>query len=566
MSAENRWRTIPESALVPMATTDLTGAVVIAIAPHPDDESFGCGGALTLHRASGDPVKVVFLTDGASGDERGEYGRNEYVALRRREAMEACAVLGVADTEFWEIPDRSLVADTATVRRLATLIERYAPTLVYAPSPLEFHPDHVAAATLVWRAVHASRVRLSVAFYEVNRPINVNTLVDISPVVEVKTRACNAYQTQLANRPYTDFIVGLNRYRALTVASSCTHAEGYVVEDALEIRQGPVESFARKQLLALDPPNVAAPPLVSIVVRTRDRRHLLCEALESVVSQTYPNVEVIVVNDGGEDVSDIVERFRPYLSVHYRSHETPAGRSAAANTGLTAARGAYVNFLDDDDRLYADHVARLVAFLQTTGEQVAYSDCEIGKYVHDGERYGLVGERSPFCGNDFDRDQLFLNNYIPIMTVMFTRELAERVGPFDETFEILEDWDFWIRLSENVVFHRVPGITAEYRVFDRPLLDYSRWSRELFKKHHGGSQARASVASVLSRIDRLQIENARLRSLLAEQREELRGLKRALNAWRRPLLGRIRATRMVNRMARLSGRFVRRVGLFARNR
>ena len=97
MSAADRSRALPERALVPMRTTDLTGNVVLALAPHPDDESLGCGGALALHRAAGDPVKVVFVTDGARGDERGEDPRDAYVALRRREAAEACAALGVDD-------------------------------------------------------------------------------------------------------------------------------------------------------------------------------------------------------------------------------------------------------------------------------------------------------------------------------------------------------------------------------------------------------------------------------------------------------------------------------------
>jgi LmbE family N-acetylglucosaminyl deacetylase len=97
-----------EGRLVPYHSTDLTGRRVLVLAPHPDDETFGCGGSMILHRDAGDPVKVVFLTNGAMGDISNQSDKETYVALRKKEAEKACANLGVMDLEFWPYEDRSL--------------------------------------------------------------------------------------------------------------------------------------------------------------------------------------------------------------------------------------------------------------------------------------------------------------------------------------------------------------------------------------------------------------------------------------------------------------------------
>ena len=90
-----------EEKLIPYHATDLTGKKVLVFAPHPDDETIGCGGSLALHIKAGDPVKVVFLTNGAKGDSSGEIAKESYVELRKDEANKACAFLGVTDLEFW---------------------------------------------------------------------------------------------------------------------------------------------------------------------------------------------------------------------------------------------------------------------------------------------------------------------------------------------------------------------------------------------------------------------------------------------------------------------------------
>ena len=206
-------------------------------------------------------------------------------------------------------------------------------------------------------------------------------------------------------------------------------------------------------------------PLVSVIVRTKDRPHLLSEALKSVKSQTYANMEIVVVNDGGEDVNDLAKSIAGDVPLTYVCHETNRGRAVAANSGLVAARGLYLNFLDDDDIFYPDHIETLVAFLEDSKGTVAY--CGVLNVFYEGSLRapgGRIREEIIF-NHKFDPDKMLFENYIPLMSVMFSRRALEKVAGFDEDLDVFEDWDFWMRLSRFFVFLHLDKITAEYRFY-----------------------------------------------------------------------------------------------------
>ncbi len=513
-----------EASRVPFETTDLTGNRVLVLSPHPDDEALACGGAVLLHRDANDPVKIVFMTDGSRAARDRLVEVSDYITLRRREARAASEVLGTSDLEFWDYPDRELASAPDAVDRLARLLDKYQPSLVYAPSPLEFHPDHRAAAEILWAALERTHSRSQVAFYDFNRPVNVNTLVDISGVMTRKQEACNAYRSQLAIHPYTEAALSLNRYRALTVSPAVEHAEGYFVTPSSECTGRPVDSFVVRQFLPASGRGLATHPLVSVIIRTKDRPGLLREALSSVLTQSYPNIEVVLINDAGVDVSAIVEEFEPYVPISYRMLKKPIGRIAAANEGLRWARGKYFNFLDDDDVLYPSHINKLVTYLEKTGERLAYSDCERARYLWNGADFQLRDERTPFFCIDFDRTRLYQSNYIPFMTAIFRRDLAEEVGAFDEELEVYEDWDYWIRAAQVTDFVRLPGVTAEYRIFADH--DYKPHMAEIRHKHRELISTPAFADATWARISWLEseIEASRLAQKEAHAKaEELEG-------------------------------------------
>jgi LmbE family N-acetylglucosaminyl deacetylase/GT2 family glycosyltransferase len=529
-----------EASLIPFATTDLTGRRVLVLAPHPDDESLGCGGAIILHRDAGDPVKIVVLTDGGEGRRAEGMSRADYVELREQETVKAAQILGTADVEFWRLPDRQLEREPFALGRLVALLEQYRPTLVYVPSPVEIHPDHRAAARLAWMALQGYSATCQVAYYEVSRPLDTNTLVDISPVVERKRAACDVYASQLASHPYTDCAIGLNRFRALTVSSTCRFVEALLVVDGKQIATRPAGSDAPKPLLRPLGAGHGAQALVSVVIRTRDRPNLLRDAIASVAAQTWRNLEVVVVNDGGSDVEPVVDAFMGTLSIRHHAVPASQGRSAAGNLGVELSRGKYVNFLDDDDVLYPDHVERLVSFLERTGEDLAYSDCERGFYRCTDSTFELQEPKSPFYGVDYDRDRLYVSNFIPIMTAMFSRRLWDRAGQMDPALAALEDWDLWLRMSEHVPFHRVPGITAEYRMFASHPIDDAAYLA-VRQKHLRYWSVDNYIANLWPRVAVMVQENAEMRTALARTQAEIARTHTELEA-RRAELRAIRAS------------------------
>jgi len=512
----------PEFDFTPFDASDLTGCKVLVIAPHPDDESLGSGGSLALHTKSGDPVKIIFLTDGSMGDYSGKYSKGEYISLREAEAREACSILGVSDLDFWKEPDRTLESNNENINRLAALLSEYKPGIIYCPSPHEFHPDHRAAAELLWRAVQKSGVACRVAFTEINTAVRINTLVDITPVVGQKKSACDMFRSQIDNTPYTDVSLGLNRFRSLTLSGNSEYEEGFFITQSSDIMKSPIESFSRKQFFSsarLVP--VADPPLVSVIVRTKDRVELLTEALSSVVTQSYPNIEVVLVNDGGSDLSELVSEFRKYIELQYINPKTPLGRTKAGNEGLRAAKGRYVNFLDDDDLFYTDHVSKLALYLHRTGQKAAYSDCEIAHYDWIDRDFKLRGGKELFRGVEHDLDQLMVSNYLPNMVVMFEKSILQKTGYPDEKLLIYEDWDLWIKLSLHAPPERIPGVTAEYRVFSDHNYDYSGWRTKVIAKYKEHFEQEDIDSSLLNRIDKLVDENRYLRKRLAERDREV---------------------------------------------
>ena len=186
---------------------------ILVLAPHPDDESIGCGGALLHHVKQGDVVQIVFLTSG----EKGGHGRSEAETIRVREgeARAAAKILGVRQIEFWHLPDGALRPSPDAIKRLRTKLKTFKPEKIYVTHDREMHPDHRGAVRLVRRALSgAKEKRPDVLGYEVWTPIQkLSEIVDVSPFMEKKLRAVRAYRSQCAVVGFVKAARGLNRYR-----------------------------------------------------------------------------------------------------------------------------------------------------------------------------------------------------------------------------------------------------------------------------------------------------------------------------------------------------------------
>ena len=226
----------------------------------------------------------------------------------------------------------------------------------------------------------------------------------------------------------------------------------------------------------------AASPLVSVIVPTHDRPHLLRLALQSIAAQTLRSVEAVVVNDGGPDVAELVDSIAG-LDAVYLAHETSRERSAARNTGLAAARGRWIAYLDDDDVFLPEHLDTLVSAVRRHGVRAAYSDAarELRRVVA-GEEVVLTTD-VPYSV-DYEPDRLRHENFIPIISVLHERSCLDEVGLFDTSFSALEDWELFLRLAAVTDFVHVPQVTARFgeRV-DGTRGDFLAAAERLFAKH-----------------------------------------------------------------------------------
>jgi LmbE family N-acetylglucosaminyl deacetylase len=193
---------------------------VLVVAPHPDDETIGAGGALARHALSGDAVTVLVATSG----ERTAGGRGDVAGAREAECRAACAELGVAEPVFLRLPDGSLAEHGD---ELTAAVGRYGgrSATVYLPSPLDPHPDHRAAN------VAAARVALpgEVYGYEVWAAGPVDVLLDVTTVYERKERALAGYRTALDSVDYVRACRGLAAYRSAAGGmGGVGYAEGFL--------------------------------------------------------------------------------------------------------------------------------------------------------------------------------------------------------------------------------------------------------------------------------------------------------------------------------------------------
>jgi len=202
----------------------------LCFAPHPDDEVIGPGGALAMHRAQGDPVRVVLATDGVAGDPDGHYDPAGYAERRRAESRAGLAQLDVDDVDFWGYPDSCVVTESdleGIARRAHDELGAFAPDVVYLPWEGERNADHRALYAGVLRALERLAFTGSVLGYEVWTPMDPDAVLDITPAVEHKRAAIRCYATQLRYVDYEHVILGLNAYRSLLFQRGRGHAEAF---------------------------------------------------------------------------------------------------------------------------------------------------------------------------------------------------------------------------------------------------------------------------------------------------------------------------------------------------
>ena len=222
----------------------------------------------------------------------------------------------------------------------------------------------------------------------------------------------------------------------------------------------------------------ASDPLVTVVLTTYNRPSYLRDCVESVLDQTYEPIELVVVDDCSDTpASEALASVDTGALAGYRCvrHRTNRGVNAARNTGIEAGNGAYVAFLDDDDRWVAEKVERHVEAFAAADDDVGVVYSGMKAIREDGESE----EPPPRVDGDLTK-ALLCRNVVGSMSVVVVRaDVAESV-PFDEEFEAWADLEWFVRVSLEAAFVRLPEPLVVYE-----FTSHGRLSDDFEKKRRG---------------------------------------------------------------------------------
>lgn len=197
-------------------------------------------------------------------------------------------------------------------------------------------------------------------------------------------------------------------------------------------------------------------PLVSVVIPTYKRFNTILESVQSVLNQTYKNIEIIVVDDNGKG-TEFQKRTELMLKSHiengnikYIVHEVNRNGSAARNTGFKFSSGEYINFLDDDDKFYPEKIEKQVQRLENSDENIGATYCNsitirnraFSNKIHKSE--SNLSKEGNLC-----KEYLLGKALFNTSTILFKRKALETINGFDESFIRHQDYEIMIRFFRH---------------------------------------------------------------------------------------------------------------------
>ncbi len=450
----------------------------LIFAPHPDDEVFGCGGAIIRHIAQEDVLLVVIATDGGF-PVRDHQNTTEYATIRETETLSAADILGYGQPVFLRYPDRSLTADEGLIGTLLDIITNFQPANIYLPAASEIHPDHLALHKAGTQAAIRYYDDVNLVYYEVGQPLHPNFLHDITDIHPILDRAMDCFVSQQEVQDYKRHINALHAYRTYTLPRDTYFAEAFRIVRSNRLKSGDTLWQQRPILgakVAITPHSPANYPLISVIVRTMNRPELP-EALQSLAKQTYPNIEVIVVDALGEKKMMLGDHCGGF-PLRIVSTEYALDRPSAANVGLKTVRGDYFCFLDEDDLMLPHNIENLYRVLSTSSAPAAYGIVEM---VNEHAETWMIYDR------EYHSQQLLLGNFIPNLALLFKSEILQQYCIFDTDLPLFEDWDFLLQVAQLGDFIFVRKKSGIYRnvqssgVFNNSALSF-HCRRKIFEK------------------------------------------------------------------------------------
>ena len=202
-------------------------------------------------------------------------------------------------------------------------------------------------------------------------------------------------------------------------------------------------------------------PSVSIIIPTYNRSSSLKRAVQSALSQTFQDFEIIVIDDAStEPPKEIINSFKD-KRIKFIRHKLNRGGAAARNTGIRASKGEYIAFLDSDDEWLSD---KLECQIKSLENLPANFGAHYSGYTVVSSAGNVIGSRTPYASGDISSRICEDNCIGPLSTVIVKRLALDRCGFFDEKFPSCQDWELYIRIAQTFHFEYTPKKLVKYYI------------------------------------------------------------------------------------------------------
>ncbi len=198
-------------------------------------------------------------------------------------------------------------------------------------------------------------------------------------------------------------------------------------------------------------------PLVSVVIPTYNAGSFICDAIASVIGQTWKNLEIIVVDDGSTDDTGVRVKNLSDSRIKY-AYQDNASQAVARNKGISLSQGEYVAFLDSDDMWHRDKLEKQMRLFENPSTGLVYSRLE---YFEPEKKIKSSPNNPCYRGKVFKK--LLFDNFIPCSSVVLRKSLLDSKHMFRTRRKGVEDWDLWLRLSLITEFNYIDETLVKYR-------------------------------------------------------------------------------------------------------
>lgn len=226
-------------------------------------------------------------------------------------------------------------------------------------------------------------------------------------------------------------------------------------------------------------------PKLSVIMSVYNGEDYLVESIESILNQTYRNFEFIIINDGSTDASEtIISQFAKKDTRIVYIKQKNNGLAKSLNLGINKAKGYYIARQDADDVSFPSRFQKQLAFLDQNPKTVLCGTWFIELNENDGSKK----RKYPVSDIDLRRDIKYVNNFCH-PSVIFSKKAFQNAGKYDVTFSSSQDFELWIRLSEEGEIANVPEILVKKRIGFSTTISWQQRSQKrlmavkVLKKH-----------------------------------------------------------------------------------